>query len=152
MHWVLHRALRDLKAWVERGRAPASAPRLQVDGSTTPPTIVRDELGNALGGIRTPAVDVPIATLTGDRVNTPAFCVLFGATFRFDEARLRSLYPSHGDYLAKVVESALAAVDAGFLLPEDALAIIADAARSDIGRYGDRDDDEEDDEDDDDDR
>jgi hypothetical protein len=63
-HFVLKAALHALHEWVKRGKAPDSAPRLELDPKTL--AIQRDEHGNALGGIRTPYVDAPIATLRGD--------------------------------------------------------------------------------------
>ena len=44
--------------------AGASAPRLDIDPGPPPPC-AHDPIGNVLGGIRTPQVDVPIATLSG---------------------------------------------------------------------------------------
>ncbi len=66
LHYVLNAALNKLIRWVRTGKAPKSAPRLDV--SAGPPiTIQRDQHGNALGGIRAPWVDVPIATFTGQQ-------------------------------------------------------------------------------------
>lgn len=129
---VLNRAVHDLVRWVDTGTAPAHAPRMEATVGP-PPTISRDAHGNALGGIRTPLVDVPIATLRGDGNSGPSFCFLFGTTQPFDAATLRSLYPTHADYVAKFTRAANAAVQAGFLLPVDAQKLVAAAARSSIG-------------------
>jgi hypothetical protein len=122
---VLRRAVADLRTWAIDGTPPAQSPRIEVEADTT---VVRDEHGNALGGIRTPAVDVPTATLTGERPGeTNVFCSLFGKTTAFDAATLASLYPDHDDYVGKVTAAADAAEQAGFLLEDDAAAIV-DAA------------------------
>ena len=47
---------------------------------------MRDEQGNARGGIRTPPVDVPAATLSGDPVGEEILFQLFGSTTTFEPA------------------------------------------------------------------
>ena len=84
------------------------------------PSIVRDPHGNALGGIRTPQVDVPIAALSGERQSGSLFCLLFGTTVLFDAATLAALYPDHATYVAAFNAATDAAVQAGFVLPPDA--------------------------------
>ena len=64
MHTVAKAALAALTTWIETGKAPIIAPRIDVAGGSTP-KIVRNGDGIALGGIRTPPVDVPVATLSG---------------------------------------------------------------------------------------
>ncbi|MBM4265972.1 MAG: hypothetical protein FJ144_05065 [Deltaproteobacteria bacterium] len=131
-HFVLKAALSSLERWVRRGVPPPRAPRLEIeDGS--PPTVVRDEHGNALGGIRTPYLDVPTATLSGEGQSGSGFCFLFGTTLPFDEAKLDALYPSHEAYVDAVSASTARAVRAGFILPEDAPLIEGAAAESDVG-------------------
>lgn len=130
---VLSTALHDLNRWVTTGTPPPRAPRL-VASPEPGVTISRDAHGNALGGIRTPLVDVPTATLLGDGGNTPAgFCGLFGVTVPFNSATLSSLYPSHGDYVTKFDQATAAALKNGFLLPLDAKNLEAAAAASTIG-------------------
>ena len=77
-HFVVKAALRHLDAWVRDGDAPPEAARLEVDDSTGTATIVRDQDGIAVGGIRTPQVDVPTSILSGDppagRVARSACC------------------------------------------------------------------------------
>jgi len=97
--------------------------------------IARDERGNALGGVRTPLVDVPIATLTGEPpgdgsaelTGDGGVCMLFGQTIPFDRATLVELHGSAEDYVAAFRASADEAVDAGFLLPEDAELLVREA-------------------------
>jgi hypothetical protein len=127
---VLRRALSDLRTWVTDGTAPATSPSIELtDGA-----VVRDEHGNAQGGIRTPAVDVPIATHSGERPGGGnIFCMLFGQTTGFDAAKLASLYPTPEDYVTKVEAAADAALEAGFLLEDDAAAFVTAAETADIG-------------------
>ncbi len=131
-HYVLIAALRRLNRWVRTGRVRGgpTSPRLQVDPG---PTIARDALGNALGGIRTPQVDVPIAALSGLGQSGGSFCGLFGTTVPFDATTLAALYPTHDPYVQAIVRAARHAVRAGFVTRIDATAIKAAAAASSIG-------------------
>ena len=106
--------------------------------------ILRDEFGNALGGIRLPMVEVPLATYGPSNEANPALppfligianlnCRLSGTVTAFDEATLDELYPNHGRYVSAVVHAVNALRHDGFLLPEDAAAIVGEAATSKIG-------------------
>jgi hypothetical protein len=132
-HYVLSAALRRLAGWVKSGRGPASAPLLSVDPGF-PPRIRRDHLGNALGGIRTPEMDVPIATLSGGGQSGSLLCLLLGTTVPFDSATLASLYPDHGAYVGKFARATRRAQRAGFIRRHDAKLMAASAAASNVGR------------------
>lgn len=118
-------AVEHLRAWVEDGAEPPSAPRLErADGE-----VRTDESGNALGGLRLPPIDVPVATY--DARNSD--CDLTGQTHPFDDATLADLYPTHDDYVAEFQAAADAAVDRGHLLSTDAEALVQRAEASSIG-------------------
>jgi hypothetical protein len=90
--------------------------------------------GNALGGVRTPLVDVPIAALSGEpALGGAPYCGSFGSTAPFDAATLARLYPDHDSYVAAFTASTEGAVDAGFILRPEADDMIASARRSTIG-------------------
>ena len=126
---VLRAGVAALRTWVVDGEAPPGAPPLEVAGDA----IVRDERGIALGGIRTPPVEAPVAVLTGEAPpGGNIICLLFGETRPFDAATLAGLYPTHQDYVEAVTESADAAVAAGFLLRADADALVAEAEDADV--------------------
>jgi hypothetical protein len=127
MHYVINASLRALDDWVRTGTPPPSAPPLEVsdDGSD----LLRDEFGNATGGIRTPHVDAPAATLRGDGNAGGGFCFLFGTTELFSPALMASLYVDAAGYTEAVRKAAEDAVGRGHLLPEDADAIISWAPR-----------------------
>ncbi|MCB1706383.1 MAG: hypothetical protein KDI17_16070 [Halioglobus sp.] len=131
-HFVANAAIRALDTWLVEGSAPTMAARLEVAG--TPEAFVLDALGNVQGGIRTPYVDVPIATLSGEGQprDQAGFCFLSGTTALFDAATLGSLYTDNADYIDAVTKSADDAVSKGFLIPEDAALIKAYAQGSDI--------------------
>lgn len=121
--YVMCAALRALRTWAAgKGVPPRSDPLEITDG-----TIARDEHGNARGGVRTPQVDAPVATLTGQEVR------LIGRTVPFDKATLAELYPTHGAFVAAFNRAADRAVKDGFLLARDARDMKADAAASAVG-------------------
>jgi hypothetical protein len=127
--YVVRAAIAALRGWVVDREPPAEAPRLEAQGEA----IARDERGIALGGIRTPAVDAPISVLSGEAPpGGSVLCLLFGETRPFDAATLAALYPTHDDYVDAVTASADAAVAAGYLLPDDADEIIAEAEEASV--------------------
>ena len=128
-------AFERLIEWIEHDRPPPHAPGIQVDLTTTPRSIVRDALGNAVGGVRTPFVDVPITTYVptdtvAHTTQFSGFCILDGYHVPFDAARLQSLYRNHGEYVARVAARSIALVRDGFWLVPDAIATIEKAARA----------------------
>jgi hypothetical protein len=123
-HYVVNAAVAQLDAWVRDGIRPPAAARLEVrDGA-----FVTDEHGNARGGIRTPHVDVPTATLSGMGNAGDAVSFLAGTTVPFDAAKLASLYSDRDDYLARYSAATDAAIEAGFVLAADGDEINAIAA------------------------
>ncbi len=131
---VANAAFADLTRWVDDRVPPPRAPRIDVSSTGA---IERDSFGNALGGLRTPFVDVPTATYTpADTVAHPSafsgFCVLFGYNTPFSESTLRSLYRSHRQYVARVARESHRLVREGFWLRQDADQVIRRAARADV--------------------
>ncbi len=133
-HFVCKAALAALNTWIKDGTKPPTADRIEVvDGA-----IVRDEFGNALGGIRSPYVDVPVATFSGENglqdmgKESENICFLFGTTAMLDDATLQSLYPNHQTYVDAVSAHAYKAVEDGFLLAADAEIIVNAAEAGDI--------------------
>ena len=132
-HFVLNAAIRALDRWVRDGTLPPSAARLDVVAGP-PIAMQRDMYGNARGGIRTPQVEVPIATIAGEPQLGSNLCALFGITLPFDQATLQSLYRNHAAYVAAFNQATDGAVESGFILAADAELMKAAAAQSDIGR------------------
>lgn len=132
---VLQAAVHHLVGWVGGGSPPPEGARLELadDGEVA---IARDEHGNALGGIRNPLVDVPVAALSGDPAAGTSLeditaeggvCTLFGSTTPFDRDTLVDLYGTADTYVEQFRASAAEAVAAGFLLQPDADELIAEA-------------------------
>lgn len=126
----INASLDHLVRWIAKGVAPPTAPKIEFE-SISPPVIARDEFGMALGGIRLPDVEAPIAVNTGNNSGA-TFCSLYGSYEPFDDDMLRSLYRNHGDYVRQVKHSILRNLKAGYILPEAAGEILLEAAWSDI--------------------
>jgi Alpha/beta hydrolase domain len=127
-----------LARWATIGVAPPSAPRIKLSNPLAEDPVARDQYGNALGGIRYPHLEVPIARIDGVPNTAPAgapplqpfICRLSGRTLPFTDAQLAALYPTRGNYVARFAQATDRAVDAGFLLPGDADVLKAAAAAS----------------------
>lgn len=134
---VVRAALHHLVGWAAGGDAPPAGTPLEVDVEAEGgPAIRRDERGNALGGVRNPLVDVPVATLTGDppqpisidelTSSGSGLCALFGQTIPFDQATLVELHGDAENYFTDFRAASKASVAAGFMLQPDADALLSD--------------------------
>jgi Alpha/beta hydrolase domain len=131
--FVLRSAIAHLDRWIANGTPPPTAPRLETV-SISPIRYVLDAHGNVQGGIRTPAVDAPVATLSGLGQTGSQFCSLFGTTLPFSDEKIEALYGSHGRFVSAWSRATAKALAAGFLRPEDATNLIVVGAQSAIGR------------------
>lgn len=116
-------AFDHLKNWILNGTQPPTAPRLQRDWLGF---IKKDADGNAIGGVRLPEIDAPIAKYghanftTGSLAFLDLFaCVAGGNTAYFNAAKLKSLYPTHTDYVNKFTAAANAALAKGYVRPAE---------------------------------
>jgi hypothetical protein len=122
-------ALHHIQRWLHDGTAPPVQPRIEFrDGD--PAEIVRDEHGIALGGIRLPQADVPIATNSAVPLANDIFSILYGSCVPFPVEKVRALYGDRATYLARFEESARAAEKAGVLLPRDVDAAVQEASQA----------------------
>jgi hypothetical protein len=134
-------ALDHLVQWVDKGVPAPHMPRLDTspDGSI----IHRDQFGNALGGVRTSYLDVPVATYhanwghyvttsTGPSDALAAKCDQIGWTNPLPPENLKRLYPTHADYVAKVKKSTADLVKRGMLLSADAAALNSEAEQAQV--------------------
>jgi hypothetical protein len=133
LHVVAKAAFRRLDEWVRNSELPREAPRLEVT-SGNPPEIRRDTDGIALGGIRTPPVDVPVDVLSGvPGPKADLLCLLLGSTTPLPVEHLAALYPSREDYVQRYEAVTDEAIEAGFVLQEDRDALLGFADPSRIG-------------------
>jgi Alpha/beta hydrolase domain len=125
--FVAQAAMRALDRWVRDGVPPGSAAGIELT-SVLPPLIARDTHGIALGGVRTPGVDVPAAVLSGEGPpGSGPLGWLVGSTTPLDSQDLLRLYGSRSEYLARYAQALEKAIAAGFLLPEHRDELIAEA-------------------------
>jgi hypothetical protein len=118
-HYVAKAALDALLRWIDTGEAPPQGDPIETGGPDGL-TVERDERGLALGGIRTPSVDVPVSALSGEAPEgTEILCALFGSSTPFDDATLTELYGSRDEYLERFDAALDDAVAAGFVRPVD---------------------------------
>ncbi len=132
MTYTLRASIHALNTWIADGKAPPRSPRLEMTGDAAAPFVL-DANGNARGGIRTPQVDAPVATVSGLGQSGSNFCGIFGTTKPFATTKLSSLYPSHAAFVKAWNTATDKAVQAGFILATDAKSIKAAAAQSTIG-------------------
>ena len=129
--FVLRSALAHLDRWVTHGTPPPKAPRYETV-SLNPIQYVLDANGNVRGGIRTPAVDAPVATLSGLGQTGTTFCFLFGTTVPLTEAQLTALYGDHAGFVRAWTWATLRSTLGGYLRPEDAVNLLVVGAQADI--------------------
>jgi hypothetical protein len=133
-HYVLEAALAGLERWVATGQAPPHGRPIQLTGSGKPGDpvrAVRDANGNALGGIRTPWLDVPTSCLSGTGNAGSPMAMLLGSAVPFDAAQLAKLYPGgKAEYLRRFTAALDATIKAGFILPADRAEILGVAGIS----------------------
>jgi Alpha/beta hydrolase domain len=135
-HWVLDTAIWWLNQWVAHGFAPPTPPLMQVTSIPGQPVaFATDANGNVLGGVRTPQLDAPIATLSGigNSGGLAGFCSLFGRTIPFSSGQLAALYPSHASFVFRWDLATLKDLFGGYLLLPDAIELADSAFASNIG-------------------
>jgi hypothetical protein len=135
-HWVLDAAIWWLNQWVVNGTAPPTPPLMDVTSTPGEPvTFVTDPFGNVVGGVRSPQVDVPIATLSGvgNSGGLAGFCALFGRTLPFSSRELSFIYPTHAQFVFDWDLSTLKDVLGGYMLVPDAIELDNAALTSNIG-------------------
>jgi hypothetical protein len=129
--YLLNAMWKNLERQVrDRVPPPQGKPISIVDGE-----IERDEFGNAVGGLRLPELDVPVASYLPSNVvdeeNIPGilrpalpllnlFCNLAGSVFAFDAETLAELYPKPERFETSYRQRLRNLVARRFLLEEDA--------------------------------
>ena len=110
-------SLDALDRWVRHGVPAPRAARIALASGTTPPVVATDEFGHAVGGFRTPYVDVPVASYATNSQG-PGACAEMGSVKAFDAARLASVYGTRQKYEAKL-DAAIARLRKERWLTED---------------------------------
>lgn len=132
--WALDAIVANLAQLLLQGAAPPRAPLLSLDASGM---LARDGFGNALGGLRLPQVEAPLASYASrstprhaDDAASVWRCSLTGTTRRFDSAEMKRLYGNRAEYLRRFTAAADQAVQERFLTAADAASLKASVARS----------------------
>ena len=126
-HEVAQAAFAALSRWVDDGTPPPSPAPFRL-ATTSPPKLALDAHGNVIGGVRTPAVDVPVSTLSGAAPKgSSTLCSLFGQTTPFSPTTLTRLYKTKSHYLAEYTASLDKAIGEGYILPADRAELLAQA-------------------------
>lgn len=119
-------AYEALKRWAAGGAPPPRAPRILTGPSDTIDTTLYDGLGNGMGGLRFPMVEVPVATFGPGQYALTDGCP---EIVPFDPATLAALYPTKAAYLDAYRAATYDLVRGGFILREDVQTLM-DAARA----------------------
>jgi hypothetical protein len=105
MPYALDAALVNLQQWVRKGTPAPHAPRLELKDAGTPQaSVVTDQLGNGVGGVRNPYVDVPSAAFATTSPG-PGTCRELGHKVDLDASRIQTLYGNEKSYADKVAQS-----------------------------------------------
>ena len=118
-------AFHHMQRWVAEGIEPPIQPKIEFNGK--PPEIIRDDHGIAIGGIRLPQVDVPLATNSAVPLTADIIAMLGGSCFAFDAEKIKSLYGNRATFIAQFEAAAENAIRNGVLRPRDLLALVAEA-------------------------
>jgi hypothetical protein len=89
--------LHNLEVWTEKGIAPPPSQLIEVKNGAP----VLDAVGNVVGGVRSPYLDVPTSIWAGNSTG-PSFCRIAGHETPLDKAKVKSLYPTHDAYVKAV--------------------------------------------------
>jgi hypothetical protein len=127
-------AVQALKNWAISGTPAPSFPSVvfaapgPIDTPVSTTTdYEHDQYFNTRGGLRSPVLDVPVATYVGPT------CVLSGETLPLTAVQLSQLYPTHKAYVDKMHASIGSAVRKGAMLPVDGTDLMKRACNSSIG-------------------
>ncbi len=113
--------LAAIDAWIRDGIEPPPSSLIQLGkDENMNDVVIFDENGNAVGGLRSPQIEVPLGQYIANPLTLLNDCFLNGGFRAFDEARFRELYPKDKDYLRAVDREISRAVADGIVLPEDA--------------------------------
>jgi hypothetical protein len=130
--------------WHSEGIADIVPPKAGARYKTLIPAVDSD--GNELAGIRLPEVAVPLGTYLGWNLRDEsagaggALAGLHGGYLEFSEQKnaedprpsIRERYPNRESYVAKVSDAVLKLWEQRYLLEEDALSLLNDAAQRDF--------------------
>jgi alpha/beta hydrolase family protein len=119
MRYVVNAAFANLDRWVRDGAPAPRAERVAVtNGGTPQAAVMTDEFGNAIGGVRSPYLNVPTARYYATTPG-PGTCGNLGHKDAFTWERLETVYGSYAKYAAKFNQAVDALVRERWLIESD---------------------------------
>lgn len=112
-----------LADWAENGAAPPQGPRIQLATRDDVSDSKADEDGNAVGGVRSPFVDVPLSHYEPHSGPAPT-CKLRGVETPLGADVIAERYGDAARYMKEFTKSLDRTIEAGFLLEIDRDAIL----------------------------
>jgi len=126
-HEVIQAAFLAWLHWVDTDTPPPSPPPFRLSAAH-PATLALDAHGNVVGGVRTPAVDVPVSTLAGAPPRgATRLCGLFGSAVPFTTQQLQQLYGTPSNFMATYTKALDEAIAKGYLIPSERAAMLTRA-------------------------
>jgi hypothetical protein len=119
--YITSALMRATEAWIRDGTEPPPSSLIelgQIENMAI--DVVFDENGNAVGGIRSPQIEVPLGQYIANPFTIFNMCFLEGAFIAFDEERFRELYPTDAIYTHAVDREISRAVADSIVLAEEA--------------------------------
>jgi hypothetical protein len=126
---VYFAALHNLVEWVTKGVRPPAAEPITTDGNGE---IVRDDRGNALGGVRLTYVQVPFSRFIARSPGGDMFRGMIGQQVPFSREVLAALYPTHEGYVTQVRDCLDTLVRDRWIFEDDAAELLAEAESAPI--------------------
>jgi len=125
LEYLMNSGFANLDTWVRSNRPPPRAQPIETGpGGNGPDLEVKlDKHGNSIGGLRTPYLDVPVATYYTS--SEPAdeesvrYCGTQGYKIPFEKEKIIALYPTRESYLSKVIGMVDSMVKERFLTESD---------------------------------
>jgi hypothetical protein len=128
--YVLNALWERMHEQVTGGASPPAGILMDVQGDM----VQRDDLGNGLGGVRLPSMEVPTNTYTSGNQADPALppllqqignlaCFLSGSVTPLDDTTLNMLYRNRGAYRSQISRAVKSLKSQGLLLQSDAVRI-----------------------------
>jgi hypothetical protein len=118
-------AFGHMHRWLADGVLPPIQPRIDFDGE--PASIVRDDHGIAVGGIRLPQVEVPLAQNSAIPLTEDIHALLGGSSHPFPAAKVMETYGDVDAFISRFEVAAERAVAAGVLPARDLAPLMAEA-------------------------
>jgi Alpha/beta hydrolase domain len=116
---LIRGAFHNLELWARQGIRPPQARGIELDANLE---VRRDAYGNAIGGVRMPYIEAPVAAHTG-YLTAGGMGGVMGYKKPFAPEFLQTLYPDHAAYVAKFNAATERLLAGRWISAEDAAAM-----------------------------